>query len=341
MSLLDDDRPKTGASADTSDHPASMRIDEAIKHLFTCEKQALISFVNGALGANHDSETAEFVELNTEFIRMKSVPDEQEQSTIEFDLEKIIADMIFTLDGVAYHIEFQTTADNTIVIRIMGYGIEHAMSGLRAGGIQNEVSFELPVPVLIQIDKDEKLPDSIPETIKLSGREDVYAFDITVIKLWEYDVEALVARGFYLLLPFLLVKYRKGKKTAKKVEAFVSDLRKVEDAISELYHNKMIFSNLRVNLYLVTNSIAQSISDKYNLNDPIIDKELKNMDATRALFAHEIEAKGKLKTKAEITSIIRMYLQKIPLEEISEKLYIPLPEVTGILVDSGLLEQIQ
>ena len=47
-----------------------------------------------------------------------------------------------------------------------------------------EVVFEFPVPVLIQIDKDESLPDRLPAHIKLSGRDDMYMFEITVIKLF-------------------------------------------------------------------------------------------------------------------------------------------------------------
>ena len=54
----------------------------------------------------------------------------EESDTELSDLEKIFADIIFSLNGVKYHIEFQTKADKTIIIRIMGYGIEHALSEL-------------------------------------------------------------------------------------------------------------------------------------------------------------------------------------------------------------------
>ena len=56
---------------------------------------------------------------------------------------------------------------------------------------------------------------------KLSGRYDAPSFDITVIKLWTYDVKELLARGFHLLLPFLIVKYRKGKRPRKKESIYV------------------------------------------------------------------------------------------------------------------------
>ena len=77
------------------------------------------------------------------------------------------------------------------------------MSTMRNKGARDVVEFELPVPVLIQLDKDESLADKMPAKIRLSGSEDAINFDITVIRLLNYDVEELVDRRFYLLLPFL------------------------------------------------------------------------------------------------------------------------------------------
>ena len=150
----------------------SIKIDEAIKHLFRSEKQALIRLVNGALGESYDPDATELVELNAEFVHRRLSADGPNPEAEHFDLERLIADMIFSLDGVAYHIEFQTTADRTIIIRVVGYGVEHALSGMRNRDVRDEVVFELPVPVLIQIDKDERLADRIPAVIRLSGREE-------------------------------------------------------------------------------------------------------------------------------------------------------------------------
>ena len=48
---------------------------------------------------------------HTEFILKAAPPDIPE--TEPFDLERIVADMIFSLNGVAYHIEFENKADRT------------------------------------------------------------------------------------------------------------------------------------------------------------------------------------------------------------------------------------
>ena len=311
--------------------PSRLSIDEAIKYLFTSEKQALIRLVNSALGENHDLDETELIELHTEFINRKTAPDDEPDGE-SFNLEKIIADMIFSLNGTVYHIEFQTNADKTIAIRIMGYGTRYALRALRNKEAGGEVIFELPVPVLIQIDKDESLADKIPAKIKISGGEDALAFDITVIRLWEYGVDELVKRGYYLLLPFLLLRHRKGKKTDESARSLVEDIKRIEKAIAELYKNGLIYSNLRTNLYEVADGIAKNINEKYYDNNLEIDGELKKMGATRALYAQELVARG----KAEITQVIRLFMQNKTAGEISKILGIPEQEVADILRETGL-----
>jgi len=219
----DDCGKATGISSQDDGKKHYLKTDEAIKLLFSSEKQALIRFINSALGESFDPETTELVESKTEFIHRKAATDELNMEPA--GLERITADMIFTLNGAVYHIEFQTKADQAIAIRIIGYGVEHALSVMRNSDDADVLVFEFPVPVLIQIDKNERLADKIPAQIKISGRDDTLDFDITVIKLWTYDVKSLVNREFYLLLPFLLMRHRKKPKSDEDVQALLTDLK--------------------------------------------------------------------------------------------------------------------
>ena len=231
------------------------------------------------------------------------------------------------------------------MVRIIGYGVEHALRKMRRMNTGDVVVFELPVPVLIQIDKNSKLGDKIPAQIKLSGRDEVLSFDITVVKMWEFDVDDLVARGLYLLLPFVLVKYRKGRKTAKKTEAFLRDYRKIKDAIAGLYETNMIYSNLSITLSSVTDNIASAVNDTYYSSNQIIDTEVNNMGTTYYPLAFEIRAEGKAEGKAEGIALgaqaVKLFIQKNTPEDIAKELAISQDEVVGILRDSGLLEQAQ
>ena len=332
----------------------AVEIDKAIKYLFTSEKQALVRLINGALGKCHDPDTAELVELKTEFISLAGPSGGPGAKAKPSALDRITADMIFTLDGVAYHIEIQAKADLSIAIRIMGYGAAHALGVLRNRGALHGAVFELPVPVLIQIDKDAKLPDRIPAAVKLSGRDEALTFDITVIKLWTHDVKSLLSCGFYLLLPFLAVKHRKGKNTDKMKRALISDIHEIEAAISGLYENGQICTDLRLNLSEALDSIVSAQNAETFDNDLEIDEELKNMETTRAVFAQEHRAEGRAEGKAEgraegkaegraegkaqSAKITRLYLQKKTPKEISKEVGKPQKEVVAFLKESGLLD---
>ena len=64
-----------------------LKVDEAIKYLFTSEKQALIRFINNALGESYDPDTTEFIALSTEFVFQNTISDES--ATDSFDLARI------------------------------------------------------------------------------------------------------------------------------------------------------------------------------------------------------------------------------------------------------------
>ena len=166
------------------------------------------------------------------------------------------------------------------------------------------------------------------------------------------------------------------KKTKEEIEAFLSDYRKIDKAITDLYDKKQIFSYLRTNLHAVVDSIVTNINDKYIDNDSNIKKELSDVKTTRPMFAQELvafgkaegkaegivegqakgkaegkaegiaegQAKGKAegmaegqaKGKAEVMQVIKLHLQKQSPTEISAKLGTPINNVTEILIESGL-----
>ena len=72
---------------------------------------------------------------------------------------------------------------------------------------------------------------------------------------------------------------------------------------------------------------------------------MNNMEATRALFAHELVAEGKAEGKAEgITigaQIAILFMQKKTPAEISKELGIPAESIADILKGLGLVAQTQ
>ena len=87
--------------------------------------------------------------------------------------------------------------------------------------------------------------------------------------------------------------------TDKDLQAFHTDLIKIEKAISGLLHNGQISSRLCANLYAMTGIIAKSINDDCYDSNTEVDEALKAMEAKRILFAQEIEKTA----EAEVTRL--------------------------------------
>jgi len=100
-------------------------------------------------------------------------------------------------------------------------------------------------------------------------------------------------------------------------------------------------SNLRADLYTVIDGIVKNIYRKYYNSNPIIDKELKNMETTRTQFAVHLVAEGKAEGKAEVLQIIKLFLQGKAPNDISKLMNLALENVVNVLQEAGLIEQPQ
>jgi hypothetical protein len=127
------------------------------------------------------------------------------------------------------------------------------------------------------------------------------------------------------------------KGTYDEIMAFVSDCKKIDKKISELYENKQIYSYLRTNLLATVDYFAKNINSKYFGNNIDVGKELDEMEATRPLFAQEYEARGKAIGEANAARAIGMYVRKKSPKEISDELGISINKVNEIIRASGLM----
>ena len=324
--------------------------------MFTADKRALIKLINSTLGKNYDPETTSFTELKTEFIVPSDYIEDEENdskdaessdSSNNIEFVRIIADMIIKLNNDVYHIEIETNAGQTIAIRIIGYSLGYAYNALRNRGVNNKILIELPAPILIQIDPHNHLPERIPIEVRASGSDDMLTYDIKVIKLWEYEVEDLVAQDKYLLLPFILLRHRKSSGTADETKAFASELRKIARAISDLYQSNRISSYLAINLMNITEKFAEYINTGQYSDDSETKKEIETMETTRFLMAQEIEAisiargraegeaRGEARGKNEVKQIIKLRFQGMESREIADALDLSVAEVESTLFEVG------
>ncbi|MGQ9824746.1 MAG: DUF4351 domain-containing protein [Desulfotomaculales bacterium] len=186
--------------------PTAIKMDELIKRLFHLSKKPLLNVLN-ALYDDNLAETAQVSYGSTEFIRD--------------DLVKSTADMFIEVSSdkttYRYHIEFQTTYDKNIIIRMFRYGFEKAKELLDLSDLTKPLEMEFPDPRVIFIEENEKIPDVLQLRIKIPNQE-ALLYQVPAFKYWLYNARQLYAQKMYLLLPLQVFKIRKYLKSKGKMD---------------------------------------------------------------------------------------------------------------------------
>ena len=140
------------------DRPARVitRFGLSFKRLFHLSKKPLLNVLN-ALYDDNLPETAKVSYGSTEFIR-----DDLVKSTADMFIEVASGKTIYR-----YHIEFQTTYDKNIIIRMFRYGFEKAKELLDLADLTKPLEMEFPDPRVIFIEENEKIPDILQLRIKI------------------------------------------------------------------------------------------------------------------------------------------------------------------------------
>jgi hypothetical protein len=254
---------KTDQNIDAGEPIDALQVDESMKLLFTADKEALILFVNNAFNRQHDINKAKLEFLASEFVSE--------------GLEKIQADLMFMIDEYRYHLEFQTKFDKTIIIRMLEYGLSKVKETKVSGIVSDEIILEFPMPLVVQVERNDNSQDEINAYIKISGCPESLNFKVPVINMWKYGLEDIIARKWYLLIPYCLMKYRKllkaGEVTDKQKDEFKTEMNSVMEKAHELNRSGKISSTFFPPLMSMILLISNHINEKF-IHDSEIRKEL-------------------------------------------------------------------
>ncbi len=104
-----------------------------------------------------------------------------------------------------YHLECQSTADRTILVRIFQYDVLIALEGGELEGNTFHVTF--PRSAVLYLRGSGGTPDTLRLYLHTAGGDVTYP--VPVIKLQSYTMEELFEKELYFLLPFVLFLYEK------------------------------------------------------------------------------------------------------------------------------------
>ena len=155
---------------------------EKLPHLF-------LALINEVFGTSFPDDT-KIVTLRNEFMTKKG---------------KIITDSIFVIEDRIFHIECQSSQDDTMAIRMFEYDFAIALDQ----AIKRDEIYEINLPdsCVIYVRSNKNTPDRLTAKIRVNGVEVPYSTKI--IKAASYTLDELISKKLKVLLPYYMIRYEK------------------------------------------------------------------------------------------------------------------------------------
>ena len=129
--------------------------------------------------------------------------------------------------GKAYHLECQSTSDNTMAIRMYEYDTQLALKDKEWD--KDTLTVRFPNSAILYLRSDMNTADKITMVLETSGGSVCYF--IPSIKLSDYDLETIIRKKIFFLIPFWIFVY---ENSLKKYEQSESDRKELKNEFIKL-----------------------------------------------------------------------------------------------------------
>jgi hypothetical protein len=274
----------------------------------------IVYLINALFGRNYPKESV------VTFKKTESVDMQGTKLTPSY------SDIIVGIGEDDFVIEFQTSDDEIIGLRIFEYGFRYANSAKRIEDNGALIEFRLPEGCVIFWEDTDKTPDRIKFRLTQNNSEQVFEYDVKVFKMAEKSLELLEELKLLVLLPFSLLRFRseldtksspeseeKRRAIAEKEKAFIEEL----EAILERSLERGFIST--GDQIILLNSIALMHKELYQTYTEFQEVSM-TLDNTLVIHVKALEQELKEAVKQAEYKVLDLWKQGYTPEEVEKLL---------------------
>ncbi len=185
--------------------------DDVFRTECTKLKLFLVPIINELFGTEHTVEDAEIDLLLNEHHNLAKA-DENAKG-----IPEKITDSCIRLDGKLYHIECQSTSDNSILIRLVEYNMLIALDQASFENNSEKLIIELPASALLMLRRgqDGRKQSELKAEYRYSLKR--LTMKIPVLNVQAYSIEEIFEKKLFFLIPFFIMRYEAALKKLKKM----------------------------------------------------------------------------------------------------------------------------
>ena len=229
--------------------------DDVFRTLLNDCSYLIIPVINEVFGEHYTGkEKIEFYP-NEHFINQQGGSENERITDSNF---RIIGDEV-----KKYHLECQSSADDSMLVRIFEYDAQIALD---EGEIkENVLTVTFPHSSVLFLRCDKNTPDKMKVVIVTPGTNASY--EIPVMKSQNYTIDEIFEKNLLFLIPFYIFTYESRfeeyNNDMKKIEMLKSEYEDIKNKLEELMNNNVINEFTRCTISDMSNRVLEHIAKKY------------------------------------------------------------------------------
>ncbi|MCR4943348.1 MAG: hypothetical protein K5986_02595, partial [Clostridium sp.] len=270
--------------------------DDAFRTMESRCDDLVIPFVNHMFGENYDSKAVIKRLRNEHFVEHENESSEKRITDSNFEI-------ISEGKTKKYHLECEAQKyTGEILVRIFEYGTQIAKD--EAAGDKYKRTFMFPNSGVLLLRKIKDAPEAATIGIILpDGRE--VAYQVPLVKMSDYDIDAIFSKRLYMLLPFYIFNYEKELEDINDNEEKLEKMFSVYEEIYDRLDNVLEQGNLsEISFHAIIrliHKVAYNLSKKCEKVQKKVGDIMggKVLDLPEFVAYDQAKAEGKAKGKAE------------------------------------------
>lgn len=181
--------------------------------------------------------------------------------------EERITDTSFRIEGTEtkkYHLECQSSTDNSMLIRFFEYDTQIALDEGTVNG--NILTVTLPHSAVLFLRHHASTPETLK--IRMVTPGGTVEYDIQVMKSQQYTLEEIFEKNLLLLIPFYIfsheTRFDEYEKHKTKLKTLQEEYEQIKNKLEELLNQGVISEYTRCTLMDMSNKVLEHIAAKYD-----------------------------------------------------------------------------
>ncbi len=230
--------------------------DDVFRTLLNDCSSLIIPVINEVFGEHYSGQEKITFSPNEHFLNQQDGNEEER-----------ITDTSFKIEGKEtkkYHLECQSSTDNSMLVRFFEYDTQIALDEGRING--NVLIVTLPHSAVLFLRHHASTPDTLK--IRMVTPGGTVEYDIQVMKSQQYTLEAIFEKNLLLLIPFYIFSHESQfdeyEKDKTKLKSLQEEYEQIKNKLEELLNQGAISEYTRCTIIDMSNKVLEHIAVKYN-----------------------------------------------------------------------------